>query len=106
MVDSIYNMPLQLAPVLVVFISAFALVAGAPSSSPEQIHISYTGNASEMLVSYVTRNDEDVLPAAVVHYGKDRSRLSLQAEGKPFVFNTGDDELVINNVKVKHLILC
>lgn len=90
----------QLTQNLVIFATLLAFSAGKSSSTPEQIHISYTGDASEMIVSYVTRNDQDDLPAAVTRYGKDRSHLSKVAVGKPFLFTTGDDELVINNVRV------
>ena len=77
-----------------------ACKAGNSCAAPEQIHISYTGDASEMMVSYVTRGNQDSSPA-LARYGTDPKSLDKSAQGKSFDFKTGDDELVINNVKVE-----
>ena len=72
---------------------------GMSDDIPEQIHIAYTGDPSEMIVSYVTRDTRGPL-SAVARYGKDAKNLHKTAKGKAFVYHTGDDELVISNVKV------
>lgn len=93
----------------VALLLVIAFSAGISSDAPEQIHISYTGDASEMMVSYVTRDSQDNSEdnrdpsPAVARYGTDPKSLDKRAQGKSFVFDTGDDELVINNVKLTDL---
>ena len=68
-------------------------------NKPEQIHIAFTGNASERNVNYVTPSPSEK-PESVVMYGTSQDKLDKKAVGDSFVFTGPGHSFTIHNVKV------
>ena len=75
--------------------------ARAHSNNPEQIHIAFTGNASERNVNYVTPSPHEK-PETVVTYGTSPDKLDKKAYGDSFEFTGPGHSFTIHNVKVRN----
>ena len=80
---------------LVVFITCGA----THDNKPEQIHLAFTGIASERNVNYVTPSPDEN-PETVVMYGTRSDKLEKKAVGDSFVFKGPGHRFRIHNVKV------
>ena len=74
----------------------------ASENKPEQIHIAFTGIASERNVNYVTPSPTEK-PETVVMYGTSADKLDKKAVGDSFVFTGPGHSFTIHNVKVGKL---
>ncbi|XP_068693924.1 acid phosphatase type 7-like isoform X2 [Montipora foliosa] len=76
--------------------------ARAHSNNPEQIHIAFTGNASERNVNYVTPSPHEK-PETFVTYGTSPDKLDKKAYGDSFEFTGPGHSFTIHNVKLTGL---
>lgn len=72
---------------------------GVDGNKPEQIHIAFTGIASERNVNYVTPSPDEK-PETIVMYGTSPDNLDKKATGDSFVFQGPGHRFTIHNVKV------
>ena len=88
------------ALILMVHLVVFITCGATHDNKPEQIHIAFTGIASERNVNYVTPSPDEN-PETVVMYGTRSDKLEKKAVGDSFVFNGPGHRFRIHNVKVR-----
>ncbi|KAM7438504.1 hypothetical protein ABFA07_012029 [Porites harrisoni] len=90
------------ALILMVHLVVFITCGATHDNKPEQIHIAFTGIASERNVNYVTPSPDEN-PETVVMYGTRSDKLEKKAVGDSFVFNGPGHRFRIHNVKLTGL---